>query len=282
MTPGTTVRLRGDELTLMAEGFGDPSAPPVLFFHGGGDSRSAWRGSARRIAEAGYYGLTFDLRGHGESDWATGGDYLLDAYARDVEALLEAFDQPVVLVGASRGGQAALVGGSRHPDRVRLIMFADVAPLMNDGGVDGIRDFFRASEAGFSDVDQAADALSTHLGQPRLADASGLAKSMRAGADGRLYWYWDPRTTAPEFLYPPSEGQALLDAAARVESPVMLVKAELSTIVTAAGVARFRELAPQLELVEAKGAHHMFTSDRNDQFAETLLRALERNAMVAA
>ncbi|WP_333606176.1 alpha/beta fold hydrolase [Novosphingobium sp.] len=31
-------------------------------------------------------------------------DYLLDAYARDVEALIDQLDGPVVLVGASRGG----------------------------------------------------------------------------------------------------------------------------------------------------------------------------------
>src|SRR3546814_8036172 len=79
-----TVRLPGDGLELAADAFGDPSAPPVLFFHGGGQSRRSWRGSAARIAQAGYYALTFDLRGHGESGWATDGDYLLDAYARDI------------------------------------------------------------------------------------------------------------------------------------------------------------------------------------------------------
>ena len=45
-----------------------------------------------------------------------------------------AVDRPVALVGASRGGQCALVGGSRHPDRVRLIMLADVAPHIDDAG----------------------------------------------------------------------------------------------------------------------------------------------------
>src|SRR3546814_13602825 len=89
-----TVRLPGDGLELAADAFGDPSAPPVLFFHGGGQSRRSWRGSAARIAQAGYYALTFDLRGHGESGWATDGDYLLDAYARDLARLLYGFDQP--------------------------------------------------------------------------------------------------------------------------------------------------------------------------------------------
>ena len=272
----TIVRLKGDGLELIGEAYGDPAAPPVLFFHGGGQSRSAWRGSARIVGTAGYYGVTFDLRGHGESDWAADGDYLLDAFGRDVEALLGQFDRPVTLVGASRGGQAALVGGSRRPDRVRLIMLADVAPLMRDDGVDGIRAFFAEGKAGFATLDQAADSLARHLDQPRIGDATRLARSMRRDAAGRWHWRWDPATGRPEFLHPPSEGKAILDAAARVTSPIVLVRAELSHLLTDEGVARFCQLAPQLQVVTAMGVGHMFTADRNDGFAAQLLDWLEK------
>jgi pimeloyl-ACP methyl ester carboxylesterase len=268
--------MHGDGLMLAGEAYGDPAAPPVLFFHGGGQSRNAWIGSARTVSEAGYYGITFDLRGHGDSDWAADGDYLLDAFGRDVERLISCFDQPVALVGASRGGQAALVGGSRHPDRVRLIMLADVAPLMRDDGVDGIREFFAEGEAGFATLDDAADSLARHLNQPRMDDASRLARAMRADGEGRWHWRWDPATGKREFLHPPSEGEALLAAAAQVKSPIVLVRAELSHLLTDEGVCRFQQLAPQLEVITAKGVGHMFTADRNDAFAAQLLERLQR------
>lgn len=273
-----TVRLRGDGLLLAADAFGNPQAPPVLFFHGGGQSRRSWRGAARKVAEAGYRALTFDLRGHGESEWASDGDYLLDAFARDVERLVDAFEHRVTLVGASRGGQAALVGGSRHPDRVSLIVLADVAPRLNDGGVGRIRGFLFRSLQGFATVDEAADALATHLGQSRATDPAGLLKVMRRGADGRLFWHWDPLTVSPEFLNPPSEGEAIEAAAARVRSPVVLVRAEHSDVVTDESVRLFHELTPQLLVLEAKGVGHMFTGDRNDAFAATLLDHLARFA----
>lgn len=266
----------GDGLALAGDAYGDPAASPVLFFHGGGQSRNAWRGSARRVAEAGYYGVAFDLRGHGDSGWANDADYLLDAFGRDVECLLGQFDRPVTLVGASRGGQAALVGGSRHPDRVRLIMLADVAPLMIDEGIDGIRAFFAESTAGFATLDAAADTLARNLGQARIGDAGRLARSMRRDDDGRWHWRWDPATGRPEFLHPPSEAEALLAAAARVTSPVVLVRAELSHLITDAGVAAFQRLAPQLAVEMAPGVGHMFTADRNDAFAARLLHWLER------
>lgn len=272
------IRLRGDGLDLAADVYGPETGPPVLFFHGGGQSRRSWRGAAQRIARAGYRAFTTDLRGHGESAWAADGDYLLDAFGRDVEALIDGFDRPVSLVGASRGGQAALVGGSRRPGRVSLIMLADVAPLIRDEGVDQIRAFLWASINGFATVDEAADALAFHMHQPRQRDASGLAKAMRRGADGRLYWQWDPKTVSPELLNPPSEGIALEQAAGRTTDPVVLVRAELSSIVTDESVALFQRLTPQLEVVVAHGVGHMFTGDRNDAFAATLLEHLARYA----
>lgn len=261
---------------LAGEAYGDSAAPPVLFFHGGGQSRNAWIGSAKAVAKAGYYGVSFDLRGHGDSDWAADSDYLLDAFGRDVERLISCFDKPVTLVGASRGGQAALVGGSHHPDRVRLIMLADVAPLMRDDGVDGIREFFAEGEAGFATLDDAADSLARHLNQPRMEDSSRLTRAMRRDDAGRWHWRWDPATGRREFLHPPSEGEALLAAAARVKSPIVLVRAELSHLLTDDGVARFGQLAPQLEVITAKGVGHMFTADRNDAFAAQLLECLKR------
>lgn len=279
---GSSIRLPGAGLTLAADSYGDPSAPPVLFFHGGGQSRRSWRGAAQKMGKAGYHGLAIDLRGHGDSDWAADGAYHVNDYARDIEALIAHFARPLALVGASRGGQSALVGGARHPDQVALLMLADVAPYIRDAGVDGVRRFFRASEAGFATLEEAADVLSAHLGQPRPADISGLARSLRTDVDGRLFWQWDTRATAPEFLNPPSEGQALIDAARIIRSPVVLVKAEHSDIVTQESVTAFRALTPHLAVVEAKGVGHMFTGDQNDAFATTLLTYLSCHLPVAS
>lgn len=273
---GELKKFEADGLALAGDAYGNPAAPPVLFFHGGGQSRNAWRGSAQIVADAGYYGIAFDLRGHGESEWAADGDYHIEAYARDVERLLYHFDRPVTLVGASRGGQAALVGGSRHPERTRLIALADVAPDMREEGLDGMRRFFAQSMDGFASLDEAADLLASSLNRKRIAQPERLAGSMRRDDAGRWHWRWDPKTGERAFLYPPSENEALLAAAERVETPLVLVRAELSDLLTDAAVARFQELAPQLEVVVAPGVGHMFTVDRNDAFAADLLGWLRR------
>ncbi|WP_422342742.1 alpha/beta fold hydrolase [Parasphingorhabdus sp.] len=271
-----TIRLEGDGLELVGSAYGDPEDPPVLFFHGGGQSRNAWLGSAKKVAVAGFYGVSIDLRGHGDSDWAKDGQYHLEDFGRDVEKLVQQFDRPVTLVGASRGGQSALVGGSRQPKHVRLIMLADVSPDMQDEGIDGIRAFFAEGAKGFESLDQAADSLAKHLGQKRIADPRKLAGSMRRDTEDRWQWRWDPATGNAEFLHPPSENESLLAAAARVKSPLVMVRAELSHVLTDEGVDNFKKLAPQLEIMLARGVGHMFTADRNDGFATKLLDVLAR------
>ena len=58
---------------LAADRFGS-GGRPVLFLHGGGQTRRAWDATARRVAAAGMTVIAVDLRGHGESEWVASGN----------------------------------------------------------------------------------------------------------------------------------------------------------------------------------------------------------------
>src|SRR5258707_1135336 len=67
---------------------GDPSAPPVVLLHGGGQTRHSWGKALRELVARGYYVLNLDARGHGDSDWSSDGKYSLDVLARDLENIV--------------------------------------------------------------------------------------------------------------------------------------------------------------------------------------------------
>src|SRR3546814_8052204 len=48
---------------------------PVILAHGGGQTRRAWRAVAHRLASHGFRTIAVDMRGHGESAWASDGAY---------------------------------------------------------------------------------------------------------------------------------------------------------------------------------------------------------------
>jgi pimeloyl-ACP methyl ester carboxylesterase len=68
---------------------GERTNPAVVFIHGATDSYISWSQIAPRVANAGYYAITPELRGHGKSDKPEAGPYAVEVHAKDVGALLD-------------------------------------------------------------------------------------------------------------------------------------------------------------------------------------------------
>jgi pimeloyl-ACP methyl ester carboxylesterase len=276
-----TVRIPVREgLTLTADVAGDPRARTVILLHGGAQNRRAWDTGLRALARDGFRAMALDMRGHGDSDWAPDGRYALEDWADDLKRLVERLvaqgSGPVALVGASRGGQSALLTGADLPALVACVVLVDVTPRTDDSGVAAIRAFMARSAAGFASVDEAGQALSTYMNRPPRAGSAGLARIMRRDPSGRWFWQWDPRMAAPQFVKPPTEEPLMEDAASRVRVPVLLIRAGRSELVRAQDVAQFQALTPQLEVVEIPDIGHMITGDSNDAFMPPVLAFLRR------
>src|SRR3954454_16147424 len=98
-----------NDVELVADGYGDPTQPAVLLLHGGGQTRRSWGGTAEILSAAGFYAVTADLRGHGESGWDPSGDYTLSAHMGDVERGGAQLGGPAI-IGGSRGGGGGVWG----------------------------------------------------------------------------------------------------------------------------------------------------------------------------
>src|SRR5690349_18094568 len=107
----TRLEFSGDGGTrLVGDAHGQPGNPAVVLLHGGGQTRHAWGDTARLLGAAGFYAIALDLRGHGDSEWSSDGDYRIDRYLLDLELLSEQLGQRPALVGASFGGLMSLLG----------------------------------------------------------------------------------------------------------------------------------------------------------------------------
>ena len=271
----TVRRFAGKGVTIVADAYGDPADVPVLMLHGGAQSRSAWRGAARQLATRGYHALAIDMRGHGDSDWASDGDYAFARYADDLVAIICELGRPAVLVGASHGGLSALVAAAAHPEAVRALALADVTPWLDEEHADTMRAVLRKSAAGYADVDEAAAMVNGLQGSPPRADNSGLKAHMREGDDGRLYWRWDPRFVEDRFVRHGGEGGMLVAAARRLPMPVLLMHAEHSNVVEEAHVEAFKAALPALLTERIMGLRHMVTGDDNVAYLPALIDFLD-------
>jgi pimeloyl-ACP methyl ester carboxylesterase len=269
-----------DNLTLVGDVGGPSDASAVVLLHGGGQTRHSWAGAMQHLIKRGYFVVSYDARGHGESDWSPDGDYSLDALASDLRSVLSTISIPVALVGASMGGLTSFyaLGSADYPTANALVM-VDIALRPASAGVQKIQQFMTGHHEGFATLAEAADAVTAYNpGRRRPTDPSGLMKNLRLREDGRLYWHWDPRMMGrrltPEH---PSSTSGLERVANRVTVPTLLVRGGQSDIVDDQSVADMRRLVPQTEVFEVPGAGHMVAGDRNDAFNEGIFSFLARH-----
>jgi pimeloyl-ACP methyl ester carboxylesterase len=267
------------DIVLRADEEGPPDGPPILFLHGGGQTRHAWGRAVKAVAERGYRGMSFDLRGHGDSGWSDDGKYSLDRYAGDFAQVCAQLASRPVLVGASLGGLTGMCLLEREPSSLSALVLVDIVPRVPDDGAEHVRTFMAAGQDGFASVEEAAEAVSRYLPhRKRPRDSGGLNKNLRRRADGRYYWHWDPnmmnrfQDVERDIL-----AERLFRTLADSDIPVLLVRGGLSRIVTADGMEEFQQRVPHAEVAEVGGADHMVAGDSNRLFNQAVLDFLERH-----
>lgn len=108
-----------DGLKLSARAYGDPKAAEILFLHGLGQSRLSWERQTGGFLAGRFRLVTFDLRGHGDSDKPAAAEAYAqgERWADDVQAVIEAAGlRRPTLVAWSLGGLVAGHYLAKHGD----------------------------------------------------------------------------------------------------------------------------------------------------------------------
>jgi pimeloyl-ACP methyl ester carboxylesterase len=254
---------------------------PVILAHGGGQTRRAWKKISSLLAGHGFRAIAIDLRGHGESDWASDGAYEFADFAGDLVAISEKLDRRPALIGASLGGLAGIIAeGQLSPGRFASLTLVDIAPQMEATGIARIVGFMSAhAREGFASPDEAARAISEYMPhRPSRKASAGLTHYLRRKPDGRYYWHWDPEfidgilrsnTHGSELG---DHGQSELNSAAmKLSLPVHLVRGGSSDLVSEQAVEHFRNLVPHATYSDIADATHMVVGDQNDVFGTAIV-----------
>ena len=274
------IELPGDGVTLRADLEGPPDGVPIVFLHGGGQTRGAWREAVEAMAARGLRAMSVDLRGHGDSDWAPDGDYRMERMSNDVRAVAGSFSQKPFLVGASLGGWSALLAAAEAPvSPARGLILVDIVPRVEVEGADAVIHFMRSAPNGFATLEEASEVISAYLPhRKRPTGTQGLKRNLRHGPDGRWRWHWDPRIIDDRNRVLPHLMTPRFEAAARALSvPTLLVRGGSSKVVSLEGAREFLALVPGAEMVDVAGSDHMVAGDQNDAFNVAIIAFVSRH-----
>ncbi|WP_439571794.1 alpha/beta fold hydrolase [Sphingomonas sp.] len=284
---GDSIKLQGQTghaIAATIEGAGD--GMPVILAHGGGQTRRAWKRISTLLASHGFRTIAIDLRGHGDSDWASDGAYDIADFASDLVAIAARLDRKPALIGASLGGLAGIVAeGQLSPGSFASLTLVDITPQMEATGVARVVGFMAAhAREGFASADEAARIISEYLPhRPSRKASAGLAHYLRQKPDGRYYWHWDPafidgvmRRRAQNGDLGDHGRSELSNAAMNLALPVHLVRGGSSDLVSPEAVAHFRKLVPHAAYSDIADATHMVVGDQNDVFGAAIADFLIR------
>ncbi len=254
-----------DPPTLHRFGRGDAEAPTLFLLHGLTDSGRCWPDAVERWS-ADYRIVTWDARGHGESERFTRGELeagIGETHLADlVEALERLADEGVaqpVLVGHSMGGGTAAALAGARPELVRAVVLED--PALGSGR--------------YTDHDE-AEAARRRVVEAREINAHPN-HAMKHGK--REHPTWPKREFKPWLEAKQQTDLEMLgrpgvtvrapwpDVTARIAVPALLVTGTAGAIWTGDLMTSLRRVDnPQVEIEVIRGAGHCVRRDRADDF----------------
>ncbi|QKK03631.1 MAG: alpha/beta fold hydrolase [Pseudomonadota bacterium] len=272
-----------DGIRLSLRYYGHERAPCVLMAHGFGQTQYAWEKTGWQLAAAGWQAVSYDARGHGESDRAPSGEYDFEQFIEDFRRVCASLPNRPAVIGASMGGLTALLAHSEKP-KVDLssLVLVDIAPRWDDNGVEAMLAFMRQNPKGFPTLEAATEAIRGFLPHRRHnGSGSSVDRNLRQGDDGRWYWHWDPAMLA--LAEKGSNLQTRLKSASRrLKIPTLLVAGGQSEMIGEAHIQEFLKLAPHAEQATIEDAGHMVAGDRNDHFMGAVTPFLKRQTAQGA
>lgn len=257
-------RIDAGHITLNAREGGD--GPLMLFFHGITSNSAVFTPLMARLSDR-FTTMAVDQRGHGLSDKPETG-YEANDYADDVAGLIRTLDRgPAILVGHSLGARNSVTAAAKYPDLVRSVIAIDFTPYIETEALDALEARVNAGSRLFRDVEAVEAYLADRY--PNIpADAIKVrAESGYQSVDGGLRPLASPTAMAQTARGLRSD---LVPAYRDVKRPVLIVRGEMSKLVSAEALAKTSRLRPDLPVVVVPDADHYV----NEVSPEITLRAI--------
>lgn len=115
-------------LTLSYAAWGDEGAPLMLLVHGGRDQKRSWDWVARVLSKS-YRVIAHDLRGHGQSEHVSDGEYAVMDHVFDLASLVHHLSKSYgpraehfTLIGHSLGGNIAVRFAGIYPKKIKKLV----------------------------------------------------------------------------------------------------------------------------------------------------------------
>jgi len=268
------IELRGLRFHYRDWASSQPDAPSLILLHGFTGHARTWDAFAEAMTDR-YRVLALDQRGHGESGWASVEAYGVEEMRADLAAFVAALGlDRFTLLGLSMGGGVAIHYAGTRPPELAALVIVDIAPEVEPAGAGRIQASVRTTDV-FESRDEAfAAARAADSTPPEAHHRHRIEHNLMRTEDGRWTWRYDRALRAPGAVRV-RDPEAGWRAVANIAVPTLLIRGEISDLVSPEIAERMLKANANIRLTTVKGAGHSVPLDQPEGFASACREFLQ-------
>jgi len=253
-----------------------PRDAPIVLLHGSNADLHTWQAWTDALS-ADYRVVRFDQRGHGLTGPAADADYSIEAFAGDIDAVVDALGvERFVLAGNSMGGAIAMQYAIASPDRLDGLVLVDASGAPIERDADGNIAFKLAAMPGVGSV--MSQVLPRSLVERSLSQSVSNQKIVTGEAVDR-YWelarYPGNRdATRARFSTPRSAFSA--EQVAQTDVPTLVMWGEEDKLIPYEAAGWYMDHLPDATLAAYPGIGHLPMEEAPERSAADLQQWLAR------
>ena len=241
-------------------------AQHLVLLHGITGHARSWDSFASAMSSD-YRVLALDQRGHGETEWAPPDQYGTDFMVSDLEAFVAELGlDRFVLLGLSMGGRNAIHYAGKRPRELERLVIVDIGPDVTVAGSERLANRNRANDI-FASVE---DAIRRARGDNPNADEAEqrhrVTHNLMQRADGTWTYRYDKALRDPNNPRPRPAPEAGWQLLASIDVPTLLVRGEISDILSRETAERMVQAIPGCRFEEVPGSGHSVPLERPSEF----------------
>ena len=248
--------------------WGNPGNPPMLLLHGFAQTCHSWDFVALGFSDN-YRVIVLDQRGHGDSDWASDGDYSPETQQKDISGIVNELGlENFVLMGLSMGGRNSFTYAANNSGKVKALVVVDAAPQNMQQGTQNIRSFVQQDDE-LDSVDAFVERVLQYNPRRDPQQVRGsIMHNIKELPSGKWTWKYDKALRRPgrRMGSDPETEKRLWGYLETLQCPTLLVRGGGSDIVAMDTADRMHQAIPNSRLATIDGAGHLVMGDSPSGF----------------
>lgn len=258
--------------------WGKQAAPACLLIHGLDNNARIWDNIAIKLSEN-LRVYAIDIRGHGDSDWASSNSYTLNTFLNDIETIRAYLSlSNFIMIGHSLGGRIATYYTAKYLEHVKKLIIIDMAPEIGNNIIEKLNSDSRSQPENFQSIQECYSYMQTIYPLSQQSFLYDFCQHSFSQQNGHY-----TNKTDPAFKYKmlqssglgghinPLQDGNIWDTLVKINIPTLIIRGGFSAVLSSQVANKMASALPNANIRIIERAGHAVMLDNPQQTANAII-----------